>query len=199
MNVGGLRLGRPLDSELNELLRRAREANVTYDHLGSTLDPARWNAPAVRSQRVDVGRGEAAFGAARTAVQTWVPQQGLGAVVVPAQQPVALGETLLVVLRFGPFCVVAPDRVVVVVDEPRRFAFAYGTLPGHPERGEESFTVEWRPDDTVEATIRVQAAGATLAARAATPVVRWLQNVALRRYLRAISRHVTRGKTPEPN
>jgi uncharacterized protein (UPF0548 family) len=199
MNVGGLRFGRPSDRELAELLQLAREGKVTYDHVGSTLDPRRWDGPAVRSHDVEVGRGEAAFGAARAALQTWVPQRGLGADVVPAQQLVALGETVLVVLRFGPFFVVAPDRVVVVIDEPRRFAFAYGTLPGHPERGEESFTVEWRPDDSVQATIRVQAGPATLAARAAAPFVRSVQGAALRRYLRAITGYVTRAEAPPAN
>ena len=33
-------------------------------------------------------------------------------------------------------------RVVYVVDEPGRFGLAYGTLPGHVERGEERFLVE---------------------------------------------------------
>jgi uncharacterized protein (UPF0548 family) len=199
MNIGGLRLGRPSEGELAEWLQLAREAKVTYDHVGSTLDPLRWDAPGVRSDAVEVGRGEAGFTAARTALQTWVPQRGLGADVVPARQLVALGESVLVILRVGPFFVVAPDRVVVVIDEPRRFAFAYGTLPGHPERGEESFTVEWRPDDSVRATIRVQARPATLAARMAAPGVSLLQGAALRRYLQAINRHVTSEKARGPN
>jgi uncharacterized protein (UPF0548 family) len=40
-------------------------------------------------------------------------------------------------------------RIVYVIDEPRWFGFAYGTLPGHVERGEERFSVEWLDDDTV--------------------------------------------------
>jgi uncharacterized protein (UPF0548 family) len=191
VNIGGLRLGRLSDGELLELLRRARQGAPTYDHIGSTLDPLRCDAPAVRSFPLDVGRGDATFRAARTALQTWVPQRGLGAEVLPAGLRVALDETVLVVLRRGPIFFVAPNRVVALVDEPRRFAFAYGTLPGHPERGEESFTVEWLSDDTVRATIRVQARPATLAARVAGPLGGWLQRAALRRYLRAITEHVT--------
>jgi uncharacterized protein (UPF0548 family) len=38
-------------------------------------------------------------------------------------------------------------RIVHVVDEPRRFGFAYGTLPDHVESGEERFIVEWNQDD----------------------------------------------------
>jgi uncharacterized protein (UPF0548 family) len=37
--------------------------------------------------------------------------------------------------------VTAAGRVVYVVDEPQHFGFAYGTLPGHPEQGEEPFDV----------------------------------------------------------
>jgi uncharacterized protein (UPF0548 family) len=192
VNIGGLQWGRLSNGELLELLRRARQGAPTYDHVGSTLDPLRYDAPAVRSFHVDVGRGDATFAAARTPLQTWVPQRGLGAEVTPADQRVTLDETVLVVLRRGPIFLIAPNRVVVVVDESRRFTFAYGTLPGHPERGEESFTVEWRPDDTVRATIRVQARPATLAARVAGPLGGWLQRAALRRYLRAITEYVTR-------
>ena len=47
-----------------------------------------------------------------------------------------------------------PARVVYVVDEPLRKGFAYGTLPGHPESGEEAFIVEYRDDDSVWLTIR---------------------------------------------
>jgi uncharacterized protein (UPF0548 family) len=43
-------------------------------------------------------------------------------------------------------------RIVYVLDDiqpVRRFGFAYGTLPGHAERGEERFSIEWHCDDTV--------------------------------------------------
>ena len=43
-------------------------------------------------------------------------------------------------------------RIVYLIDEEtssRRFGFAYGTIEGHVEHGEERFTVEWREDDSV--------------------------------------------------
>jgi uncharacterized protein (UPF0548 family) len=123
-----------------------------------------------------------------------VTHSGINAVLEPASQPVELGATVLVVLRLGPVHVIAPDRVVRVIDEPQRFAYAYGTLPGHPECGEESFTVEELADGTVRATIRVQARAATIPARVVAPVVRLLQATALRRYLAAFAAHVKRGQ-----
>ena len=41
-------------------------------------------------------------------------------------------------------------RIVYLVEESgevERFGFGYGTLPGHGERGEERFSVEWRRED----------------------------------------------------
>ena len=46
-------------------------------------------------------------------------------------------------MHLGP--VRAPCRVVYVVDEPDRRGFAYGTLPGHAESGEELFLVRYDP------------------------------------------------------
>jgi len=190
VNVLGLRFG-PLDEvDRDRLLVAARAAAPTYDHVGSTLDPERWAAPAVRVRHRTVGRGPTAFGAARQALGTWAPQRGIGATVEPAGQPVVLGATILIVLRRGPLHVVAPDRIIGVVDEPRRFGFAYGSLPGHPERGEESFVVEHLDDDTVLATIRVQAGPGTLPAHAVAPLVRAVQHAAIDGYLSAIARHV---------
>ena len=45
-------------------------------------------------------------------------------------------ETVLLLIHAGALQAVAPCRVVYVVDGPGQFSFAYGTLPGHPERGE---------------------------------------------------------------
>lgn len=190
MNIGGLRFGALPAPVLEKLLRQARSALPTYDHVGSTLDPDRYGDTAMRSHRLDIGYGPDAFVAARRALQSWVPQRGLGASIEPLDQPVELGATVIIVLRWGPVTVLAPDRIVAVLDEPRRFAFAYGTLPGHPERGEESFTVEHLASDVVRVIIRVQAKAGTAPARAAAPLVRRLQGVALQRYLAATASYV---------
>lgn len=198
MNIGGLRRNPCTVVELDRLLDAARSAAPTYDHIGSTLDPGRRSEPRIFVRHLDVGRGTAAFTVAREALRTWVPHAGIGADIHPAGQAVEVDATLLVVLRRGPLLVVAPDRIVGVIDEARRFAFAYGTLPGHPERGEESFCVEHLADDTVRATIRVQAGPGSFAAHAVAPAVRALQHAAVHGYLRAIADHVTANAPPNP-
>ena len=62
------------------------------------------------------------------------PSEGLeGAVVVPV-----LGATVR-----------APFRVTRLIQEADRIGFAYGTLPGHPEVGEEAFLVRRVGNETV--------------------------------------------------
>ena len=67
--------------------------------------------------------------------------------------------------------------VVWALDEPRRRGFAYGTLPGHPECGEESFLIEWDDQDEVWLTITVFSVGATWYTRAVGPLVPWFQRL----------------------
>jgi uncharacterized protein (UPF0548 family) len=65
------------------------------------------------------------------------------------ETPIAAGATVSVLAQvFGVWWLNAA-RIVYVIDEPRRFGFAYGTLPDHIARGEERFMIEWREDDSV--------------------------------------------------
>ena len=87
----------------------------------------------------------------------------------------------------GPLRIGAPCRVVYVVDEPGRRGFAYGTLPGHPERGEEAFLIRQHDDGTVIFTITAFSTPATPLAKAAGPIGRAIQRSISTRYLRALA------------
>ncbi|MFC5501873.1 DUF1990 family protein [Lysinimonas soli] len=95
------------------------------------------------------------------------------------------GDTALLKWRLWPAKI--PARVVYVIDEPDRKGFAYGTLPGHPERGEEAFVVERRADDSVWLVIRAFSRPANAFFWAAYPALRLLQAVFTDRYKRALA------------
>ncbi|HEY4226309.1 MAG TPA: DUF1990 domain-containing protein [Pseudolysinimonas sp.] len=86
-----------------------------------------------------------------------------------------------------------PTRVVYVIDEPDRKGFAYGTLPGHPERGEESFVVERRPDASVWLIIRSFSRPSSAFFWAAYPALRMMQAIFTGRYERALSGPIDEG------
>jgi uncharacterized protein (UPF0548 family) len=87
-----------------------------------------------------------------------------------------------------------PARVVYVIDEPDRKGFAYGTLPGHPERGEESFVVERRADESVWLVVRAFSRPANAFFWASYPALRLMQAIFTARYLRALAGPIVEGR-----
>ena len=99
---------------------------------------------------------------------------------------VVVGAVVDLRIGVGLLSVVAPCRVVLVIDEPDRCGFAYGTLPGHPESGEESFMVERRPDATLTLAITAFSRPAATLSKISAPLGRRIQDLFTSRYLRAL-------------
>ena len=108
--------------------------------------------------------------------------------------PVQDGDTFALVIRLpvGGY-VMAAGRVVFVLDEPDRRGFGYGTLPGHPEQGEEAFAVV-RRGDRMYFEITAFSRPRHPLARLAKPVSRLLQRQTTRRYIAAM--HAVVGQAP---
>jgi uncharacterized protein (UPF0548 family) len=125
--------------------------------------------------------GEEAFAKAAEGLMTWRMQRGLR---IQASTPrVAPGTDSLG--RMGPL--VVPCRVVWTVEEPDRIGFAYGTLSGHPEAGEESFLVT-RRDGASFFTVTAYSRPATWFARLGGPLTRVAQHAFVRWYARTLRR-----------
>ncbi|HTW02971.1 MAG TPA: DUF1990 domain-containing protein, partial [Streptosporangiaceae bacterium] len=173
---------------------RLAAAELTYREAGQTA--AGTLPPGYHHLRrtIAAGRGRDAFAAATQTLLGWQVQRRAGLRVTPSSATVQLGSVVLLGLGVGPLRINAPCRVVYTVDEPGSKGFAYGTLPGHPESGEEAFIVELRADGLVTFTITAFSRPATALARAAGPVERAIQHQITGRYLRAL----TAGRTNVP-
>lgn len=157
----------------------------TYPEVGATAGELPAGYDHVRRSRV-VGRGEAVFLAAADAVSSWDLHRRAGIDVTATTPRAAAGSRVTLRLGTGPLHLDASCAVVYVVDEPRRRGFAYGTLPGHPERGEELFCVEWLDDDTVVLGVTAFSRPATWWSRAGAPLARAVQRRITDRYLNAL-------------
>jgi uncharacterized protein (UPF0548 family) len=102
------------------------------------------------------------------------------------------GDTANLLIPFGPLRVGAPVRVVYVIDEPDRKGFAYGTLPGHPESGEEAWVLTRSDDGSIWLSIRAFSRPSAAYWWFVYPVLRIAQAVYTRRYERALA-----GPLPE--
>lgn len=158
---------------------------LTYPEVGATSGPLPSGYAHLDRRRV-VGRGRTAFERAAEQVMTYGVQRGAGLRVRAAAPRASPGDDVTVVLGRGRLAVEAPCRVVTTVDTPSRRGFAYGTLEGHPETGEERFVVEHHDDDTVTLTVRAFSRPAWRSARLAGPAGRLVQRVVTERYLRSL-------------
>jgi uncharacterized protein (UPF0548 family) len=100
---------------------------------------------------------------------------------------VAAGDTVWLHIPVGPFSIKAPARVVYVINEKKRRGFAYGTLAGHPERGEEAFVVELDEDGSVWFEVRAFSRPSHWLWWCVYPVLRFAQFLYTRRYLSSLS------------
>ncbi|MFC7752365.1 DUF1990 family protein [Tsukamurella soli] len=172
--------------------RRSEEPEppaFTYPDVGATAPgrrpPAGWHV--LRHDRV-VGRGPERFAQVREQVLSYVMQRGAGLDVEASTPRAAPGTSLR--LRFqgiGRLLPALPCRVVYVLDSPTVAGFAYGTLPGHPESGEELFAVELRSDGAVSASVYAFSRPGNRLVALGGPFARMLQNLFARRYLAAVT------------
>lgn len=169
----------------NYLLARYEDKAFTYPEVGATAGtlPAGYQH---LIRRTRIGSGEAVFERAGDALRTWKMQSGSG-LRVATDGPSDVGRT--VVLALGrPIGLAIPCRVVWTVDEPCRRGFGYGTLPGHPECGEESFILDLDDDDSVWLTVTAFTRPGDTVVRVLSPVARAIQSHFIGRYGRALIR-----------
>lgn len=187
-------VGRDHTEFLEDLLVRAGAEVVTYSEVGFTR--CQIGPPGYRLDRLTapLGRGEEVWSRAQEAVRTWRAHHHAGITISPSDAPIRDGATILATRSVGPILLIAPCRIVYRSDAPNRFGFAYGTLPGHPEQGEEAFHVVRHDDGRVEAEIVAFSRPAALPTRLASPLAREIQKVVTRRYVQGIRNHVDRSR-----
>ena len=155
--------------------------DLTYAEVGASgREPLPAGYHHVRASR---SLGLVDFDAVAEALMTWQMQERSGVRRIGGPPRATLGAD--VTFRF--LVQKVPCRVVDIVDEPNRRGFAYGTLPGHPETGEERFTVEREPTTgEVTATVVAFSNPALWRTKLAGPLGRLLQRTMTQRYLRAL-------------
>jgi uncharacterized protein (UPF0548 family) len=165
---------------------RLREADLTYPEAGATaggLPPGYHHL----HRTVTLGSGAEVFTAAADALAVWQVHARAGLSVAASSPAAEQGSVLVLGLSLAAVRVGAPCRVVYVIDEPARRGFAYGTLPGHPERGEEAFIICQDQDAAVTFTVTAFSRPASPLARAAGPLGQLVQRHITSRYLRALT------------
>lgn len=184
---------------LEELAQR----RFNYDIVGSTQYDETPPGNHRLEHRERIGTGDEVFRRAGEALLHWRMHRAAGLPMTATDTPPQIGTNSLGRLGLGmligrlrtlsPLGAIGlpvPCRVVWTVDEPDRIGFAYGTLEGHPEAGEESFVVTRDPDG-IYFTVRAYSRAAAWYARLGGPATRAGQRYAARRYVASLRRLAT--------
>jgi uncharacterized protein (UPF0548 family) len=183
---------RPLDHRIREFLAGEKDQQFSYQQVGATRDNAP-NGYNVDRHQIQLGNGEAAFEQAKAAIREWKMFAMPWIQLCWPDVPIEIGSTVGVLVSHFGFWSLNAARIVYTIDEggePHRYGFAYGTLTGHAEIGEERFTVEFRRDRTVWYEIYAFSRPHGLA-RWAYPFSRGLQRRFARDSMSAMRRSVT--------
>ncbi|GAA3237510.1 DUF1990 domain-containing protein [Actinocorallia longicatena] len=127
----------------------------------------------LRVSRV-VGHGPEAYRKAGEALMTFRMHRRIPVGLV-LDRPRAAPDGLVTVRLAG--VIKAPCRIIWTVEDETETGWAYGTLEGHPERGEESFLLELRPDGAVTLTVTAFSRAAHPLARLAEPLIPAMQRL----------------------
>lgn len=170
-------------------IERLRRLKANYARVDATGAPPAGYATFTHAQQLPASFD---FDAGAKAVLSWQIQSRAGLRVAASDLTVRPGSVVVLSFGLGPgsFQLVAaraPCRVTAVVDEPDRRGFTYGTLPGHPEAGEESFVLERRSDGSAQFVIYTYSKPASALTRLAGPLGIAVQRYMTSRYFDALT------------
>ncbi len=177
-------LRRPRDAQLASILAGVAARDVTYSEIGMSRPGGNTQGFHLEDHRAEIAID---FATARERLAAFATHALPYMFVYPRDARVVLRRDVVVCARIAGAWSINPCRVVIVEDTPDRFAYAYGTLPGHAESGEEWFSVE-QVGDRVVAETRAYAKMADIFARLAMPIARRVQRKVKIDYLRALAR-----------
>lgn len=175
---------------MQRLVESLRQAQSTYANVGATLAGGQPEDYHHDHYETVLGHGFETYGRAVKGLKAWKSHRGPGIRVFPNGQDISTGATVVVILGTALVALAAPCRIVSVIDGQTRWGFAYGTLPGHPERGEEAFVVSIAPDETLRFEIIAFSRPADPLVRLSGPIGRGIQKGSTRGYLRSLRRYV---------
>jgi uncharacterized protein (UPF0548 family) len=192
------RFTKPKRPTIVACLGALRDARLSYPEVGKSHEGAAQVAGYnVDHNRVQLDTGRETFERAKQAVREWKMFDMPWVQICWPKAPVVVGTNVAALVSHLGFWSLNPCRIVYTIDSTEdgveRYGFAYGTLEGHGEIGEERFSVEFHADGTVWYDLYAFSRPGNVA-RLGAPIARALQKRFARESKAAMVRAVRGGE-----
>lgn len=171
-------LHKPTDAEIRDFIESQSELPLSYMKIGATRSQQMPAGYAINRYKGRLGTGEDVFKRAVAAMRSWAMYRLGWTKLYWPDTPIRDGEVVAILARHFGFWSLNACRIIYTFEDEgnpeQRFGFAFGTLPGHVEEGEEQFSVELE-DETVWYKLFAFARPKALMAKMAHPLVRSTQ------------------------
>ena len=185
-----LTIFQPTPRQIEHFLQQEKVLPYSYPEVGYTRLDTQVLGYNNDVNTIVLGHGEAAWEAAKEAIRQWRMFPGGWAYIQPDEVPIEQGRVVAMAARVLGIWWLSSCRIVYVLDEPDRYGFAYGTLPGHVERGEELFSVKKNADGSVHYVLKAFSLPRHWMARIAYPLARAYQRKFVRESKQVMLRFV---------
>lgn len=165
----------PKTPYLDHFLDRQSKRDFSYTEVGQTHSDQKQAGYDNDHHQIELGTGEMVWQKAKTALKAWQQYPPSWTNIYPNNAPLKSGTNVAVLFNVLGIWWTNSARVVYDFDEENRFGFAYGTLPGHVEMGEEVFWLERNEQGVVTYHIKAFSKPAYWFVRLAYPLARAFQ------------------------
>jgi len=172
-------LQKPTDDEVRRFLAAQSKLPFPYPEVGASRNSSIPPGYPINQHRAKLGEGEEIFDHAVAALRSWQMYSTGWTKLYWPDTPIREGEVVAILANHFGFWSLNACRIIYSLEEEgalSRYGFAFGTLPGHMEEGEERFTVEWdRESGAVWYELFAFARPKARLAKIAYPLVRLIQ------------------------
>ncbi|QDS92841.1 hypothetical protein FF011L_15900 [Roseimaritima multifibrata] len=184
---------KPNADSIARFLDQQAKLDFNYPDVGATDGelPSHYDHNSIEEE---VGRRATDFQEAKAAMLAWKHFNVGWAAACPTTTPIREGENVAILARISGLWALAACRIIEVLHEEsptsKRFGYSFGTLPGHPEQGEERFEVRCSANGIVTYRITAFFRPNCLSAEIAWPYFRYRFNQFRRQSVDRLRRHV---------
>lgn len=165
----------PNNKTIQSIIKKQSRLPFTYFEVNETKDSKMIKGFDNDYLRVKIGTGIEDFLFAKSLIADWRMFPTSWTVVFPVGEPIKKDQTIVLLAKFAGIWWMNCSRIVYLISESRKFGFAYGTLPGHMERGEELFQVSIDKNEEVWYEIKAFSRPRFWLTKLLYPVMRRLQ------------------------